>query len=201
MQETSETICEIIRETVCKAVHMVTLAGLFALAAFPAPAGAQAPAKPVPVANFERFLDHHPKIASELSKNPGLMNDKDFIAHNPELERFLDNHPAVNKQIHTAPGTIANHDGHYAWTRGPLPSEETLEANQGYLLRHSGVAHEIQANPSLLDSPQYIAAHPGLREYIDTHPDIRTEMKRHPYSFVGRGHKGKGQEIPEGDAE
>lgn len=187
-------------ETVRKTILMMMLAGMLASAAFPARAGAQEAAKPI--ANFERFLDNHQQLASELAKNPKLLNDPEFISHHPPLQHFLDGHPAVRKQILEHPGSIANQNGHYAWTRGPLPPEATIESRQGYLLQHSDVAHEIQANPSLLDSPQYIAAHPGLKEYVDTHPDIRTEMKRHPYGFVGGGYRGKGQRIPdEGDAE
>jgi len=66
-------------------------------------------------------------------------------------------------------------------------ADEAGRFYNGYLYDHPNGAHQIAANPSLLDSPQFVADHPGLQEYINTHPDIRTEMKRHSYAFEAGG--------------
>lgn len=143
--------------------------------------------KPIAVVNFERFLNNHPKIADELVKNPTLINDSDYLAHHAALKQFLDTHSALRSAVQKAPGTIANHDGRYEWTRAATAHGEAGRFYEGYLYEHPDVAHQLAANPSLLDDPKYVAAHPGLQEYINTHPDIRTEMKRHPYSFEAGG--------------
>ncbi len=173
-----------------KTIGIVILASMFAIGGFVSLAAAQEP-KPagveVEVANFNRFLDNHPQVATQLEKNPSLVNDSDFIERHPALEQFLDTHPAVQEDVHDAPGTIADHNGHYHWGRAAKPAGEAGRFYNGYLYDHPDVAHQIAANPSLLDSPQFIASHPGLQEYINTHPDIRSEMKRHPYAFEAGG--------------
>ena len=124
------------------------------------------------VINFNRFLNNHPQIARELANNPTLLHDSDFLAHNPPLKQFLDTHPGVSANVRNAPGSIANHDGQFEWTPAAPITGEGGRFYSGYLYDHPEVAHQIAANPALLDSPEYVAAHPGLQEYINSHPDV-----------------------------
>jgi hypothetical protein len=58
--------------------------------------------------------------------------------------------------------------------------------DNGYLAEHPEVARQLAANPSLVDNPQFMTNHPGLREYLEDHPTIRTDLKEHPYRFMSR---------------
>jgi len=54
----------------------------------------------------------------------------------------------------------------------------------GYLDEHPEVAHQLGANPSLADNPQFLANHPGLDQYLSNHPEVRQDLLQHPYHFM-----------------
>ena len=45
--------------------------------------------------NFDDFLDSHPQIAKDLSKNPSLANDEEYCKRLPQLAKFLQQHGGV----------------------------------------------------------------------------------------------------------
>src|SRR5215831_1502951 len=48
---------------------------------------------------FEKFLEQHPSIAGELSKDPAVAANPDYLARNPELKEFLTAHPGLIEEI------------------------------------------------------------------------------------------------------
>jgi hypothetical protein len=56
--------------------------------------------------------------------------------------------------------------------------------DNGYLDEHPEVAHQLGANPSLADNPQFLANHPGLDQYLSNHPEVRQDLQQHPYHFM-----------------
>jgi phage-related protein len=50
-------------------------------------------------AAFGRFLNDHSVLAEELSKNPSLVNNKEWMARHPELQEFLQSHPGVTAEL------------------------------------------------------------------------------------------------------
>lgn len=48
---------------------------------------------------FEIFLDKHPSVAADLSQDPSLIDDQDYLAQHPELLQFLQAHPGIRKEI------------------------------------------------------------------------------------------------------
>jgi len=137
-------------------------------------------------ANFVRFLNTHPNVAADLAKNPNLVNDPKYLGDHPGLQGFLKTHPRVQKDVQLAPGTYTYVNGQAEWKRAPLNGSQT----HNYLFEHSDVASELEANPSLVKDPKYLAAHPGLREFLDEHPDAISEMKQHPYGFLSQRRRG-----------
>jgi phage-related protein len=55
------------------------------------------------VRSFDNFLDDHSAIDRELTKNPSLINDREYIAKHPELREYLGAHPAVRADLHENP--------------------------------------------------------------------------------------------------
>lgn len=137
--------------------------------------------------NFDRFLNNHPQIAAELVKNPALLKDEEFQAEHPGVKKFLETHPGVRKQVAESPGTFTYSGGKYAWNP---PTAVARPGTGNYLLEHQDVARQIQSNPSLLDSKEFVDAHPGLQQFMDEHPNMRAEMKEHPYGFVTQRRRG-----------
>jgi hypothetical protein len=55
------------------------------------------------VKTFDDFLDKHPAIDKDLSKNPSLVNDPNYLAKHPELQTFLKNNPQISQDLSEHP--------------------------------------------------------------------------------------------------
>lgn len=53
--------------------------------------------------NFDRFLDAHQQIRTELTRNPGLVNDERYLHDRPELREFLATHGGVREELRENP--------------------------------------------------------------------------------------------------
>jgi hypothetical protein len=53
--------------------------------------------------NYDKFADSHPEVAQRLSKNPGLVDNPQFMSKHPEFSEFLKNHPGVRTQFKEHP--------------------------------------------------------------------------------------------------
>ena len=58
------------------------------------------------VASFGQFLGGHSGIAQQLSKDPSLANNKEFLANHRELQDYLKTHPEVQKQLAANPQSV-----------------------------------------------------------------------------------------------
>ena len=54
-------------------------------------------------ASFGEFLGTHSAIAAQVSKDPSLVNNKEFMQTHPELEEFMKAHPTVQAQLQQNP--------------------------------------------------------------------------------------------------
>jgi hypothetical protein len=168
-----------------RALGATVVLGAIAIASAAALAQTQDPNE-IAHTNFVRFLNTHPNVAADLTKNPGLVNDPKYLSNHPGLQGFLRTHPRVQKDVQLGPGTYTYANGQADWKRAPLTKEQT----HNYLLDHLDVASQLEANPSLAQDPTYLAKHQGLKEFLDEHPNALAEMKEHPYGFVSQRRKG-----------
>jgi len=135
--------------------------------------------------NFDVFLDNHSGIAKDLRSNPRLVNDPHYLSEHPELQEFLDNHPRVKEELKENPKRFLarerrfEHSGHDI-SRGELRNFD------GFLDKHPEIDEQLRKNPGLINDPQYVAAHPELREFLQNHPGVRSELKEHPKYFMRR---------------
>jgi phage-related protein len=51
------------------------------------------------LSSFNEFMGGHSNIAGELSKNPSLANNQEYLANHPELKEYLTNHPQVHQEL------------------------------------------------------------------------------------------------------
>jgi hypothetical protein len=49
--------------------------------------------------DFGRFLNEHRNIANDLSRNPALVNDRNYMDNCPDLKAYLSAHPDVQAQL------------------------------------------------------------------------------------------------------
>jgi hypothetical protein len=52
-----------------------------------------------PSANFGEFLGGHSNIAEQLSKDPSLVKNKEYMENHPELQEYLNAHPDVRQEL------------------------------------------------------------------------------------------------------
>jgi len=53
--------------------------------------------------SFHEFMEGHSNIAGELSKNPSLANNKEYLESHPELRDYLKAHPEVHEELSENP--------------------------------------------------------------------------------------------------
>ena len=56
-----------------------------------------------PSASFGEFLDGHADISKDLSKDPSLAKNEEYMANHPELKEYLNAHPEVRQQLQSNP--------------------------------------------------------------------------------------------------
>ena len=55
------------------------------------------------MASFGQFLSGHDTMAQQLTKNPSLANNEEYIANHPELKAYLQAHPGAQAQLKENP--------------------------------------------------------------------------------------------------
>src|SRR5260221_2923056 len=56
--------------------------------------------------SFGQFLGGHSAVAEQLSKDPSLANNKEYLANHPELGQYLKAHPAMTQQLSENPQAV-----------------------------------------------------------------------------------------------
>jgi hypothetical protein len=65
------------------------------------------------LANFDRFLDAHREIATQLRKDPSLVDNRQYLKDHPELQSYLQNHPEIRQQIDRNPDAFMHQEESY----------------------------------------------------------------------------------------
>lgn len=163
------------------------------------------------VQNFNDYLSKHPNVAQQLSANPSLINNKQYLANHQGLEGFLANHPNAAQQLHNDPaqfmrrsessgGWFRGGHGNYAngawqnnWHNGAPNNWNNRWQNGGahplantdhYMDEHPDVAQQLQAHPGLVNDPKFVANHPGLQGFLANHPVAATKWQNHPKGYM-----------------
>jgi hypothetical protein len=61
--------------------------------------------------------------------------------------------------------------------------EELANFNR-FLDSHRETAEQLRKDPSLVDNPQFVKAHPALQTYLQEHPAVREQLKQNPNAFM-----------------
>ena len=170
---------------------LITLAALISLA----PASAQTITSATPdsdttrrqLADFDRFLDSHPEVASQLRQDPSLVNNPEFVENHSELEQYLQQHPEVREEIKENPSAFMRQEQRFDRrddgrdrdvTRGELANMDR------FLDSHPEIAEQLRRDPSLVKNEEFVEKHPALQEYLQQHPGVREEITENPNRFM-----------------
>ena len=61
--------------------------------------------------SFGEFLRGHSGVADQLSKDPTLANNKEYLESHPELREYLNSHPAMQQQLASNPHAVMSSPG------------------------------------------------------------------------------------------
>ena len=76
------------------------------------------------MASFGQFLGRHANIAAQVSKDPALLNNKEFMETHPELREYLSTHPGVEAEMKENPQAFMQS---VQQMNKPLPKPTTVE--------------------------------------------------------------------------
>ncbi len=134
------------------------------------------------VSAFDAYLDQHPVMAQQLSANPGLVRNEEYLERHQNLRNFLNTNPSVRDEMTETPGWFMNRETQYQQlerTNGGLNRVE-MDNLDRYLDTHPDVARELAARPSLADNHEYLEQHRELREFLVRHPGVWSQFRAHP---------------------
>jgi phage-related protein len=154
------------------------LGGLVVLALLAAPVLSRAADATSPqVHQFDAFLNPHPELGSQLTRNPALAKDPAFLKKNPDLQQFLGSHPQIHQQLNADPnGFMAGVDAY----------RREVKNFDDFLKTHAAVHNDLVRDPKLANDGSYLAKHPELKQFIDTHAGVRAELQSDPVNFMSR---------------
>lgn len=106
----------------------VAVAGLFCLSVMMPMSAA---AKEIPaneLRDFQAFLNGHPEVREDLSKNPNLVKDPKYLQAHSGLNQFLLSHPGIRQEAYSNPAGFVRTAVHFGPEKQP-----DMEAGLKYL--------------------------------------------------------------------
>lgn len=144
------------------------------------------------VGRMDQFLEDHPQIAKDLSKNPLLVTNHSYLDHHHELRRFFDKNVRIRDAFAEDPHYFVAGDTFDA--RPPsmeITSEAALRDSDladaaGFLAKHQEIAGALRKRPVLAEDQRFLNKHDELRKFFDQNPHIQAEFDEHPAYFMRR---------------
>jgi|HubBroStandDraft_1064217.scaffolds.fasta_scaffold00006_114 hypothetical protein len=138
------------------------------------------------LAATNQFLDQHPEIAEQLRKDPGLIDNKQFVDNHPPLQQFLADHPGVREQFKQHPEAFMHDEERFDRRDGDRPdiTRTELVNMDRFMENHPEIAEQLRKDPSLVDNKHFEESHPALQQFLADHPGVREEFKQHPEAFM-----------------
>jgi hypothetical protein len=79
--------------------------------------------------SFGQFLGGHSTMAEQLSKDPSLVNNKEYLANHPELNEYLKAHPAMTQQLAENPQAVMTSNWVQQSSTGAKPAPPKSKPN------------------------------------------------------------------------
>src|SRR5579885_3294890 len=138
-----------------------------------------------------------PALRAQQTPPPG--NDRDITRTElTNFDRFLDSHPGVREELLENPRAFLRRERQFERRGGDITRGELRNFDE-YLDRHPEVARDLRRDPSLVNNPDYLKNHPGLREFLENHPGVREELRENPRAFMQRERKYERRENRRGE--
>ena len=177
------------------------------------PSGPQTSPANGEIASFDRFLDQHPEITRQLSSNPPLITNTQYLEQHPALQAYLDDHPNVKKEVVETPDYFVRRElqtpyharealgqtelgtdqmtGSPSSPRPGVSSIPVLTASEiasfdQFLGEHKRISKDLEKNPALVNDTKYLKKNRNLQDYLSQHIGLREELRQYPAYFMNR---------------
>jgi len=175
---------------------LLALAALFCLGTFAGLASVSAQDnKPVQdndttraeVTRFDQFLDSHREIAEQLRKDPGLVNNRDFVEKHPALQSFLQQQPGVREELRENPNAFMRQENNFD-RREDMRDRDSNRAGHAqfdqFLDSHREIAEQLRKDPTLVNNKDFVEKHPPLQSFLQQQPGVREQITQNPNAFM-----------------
>jgi GrpB-like predicted nucleotidyltransferase (UPF0157 family) len=152
------------------------------------------------LADFDRFLDNHAELASQLRKDPSLINNEEFVENHADLQQYLQQHPEIRQELSQNPNSIMHQENRYDRREDQARDRDhnsdrdrnrdrdvtrpELANMDRFLDSHPEIAEQLKRDPSLVNNQKFAANHPALQQFLAEHPGVREEYKENPNAFM-----------------
>ena len=136
------------------------------------------------IVEMDRFLDSHPEIAEQLSKNPSLINSKEFVENHQALQEYLEKHPGVREEFTENPNAFMRRENRFErnegdrdYTRADNDKDRDTDRDRG----NRGDDHQGD-NRNRRDDDHDITRRQvaEMDRFLDSHPEIAEQLRRDP---------------------
>lgn len=79
------------------------------------------------LSSFNEFMEDHNKVAGELSKNPSLATNREYLENHPELRSYLNAHPKVQEELKENPQSFVKSAQQFQAAPKATPKTATTE--------------------------------------------------------------------------
>jgi hypothetical protein len=165
------------------------------------------------IVSFDRFLDRHPEMSRELSSNPSLITNTQYLEQHRGLRAYLDEHPNVKKEVIETPNYFVRREvptrydalevrqpkelGIDQMTGSPSSQRQTVNsipvfaANEivsfdKFLGEHKRINEDLEKEPARVNDARYLKKHTDLQDFLSQHVSLREELRQHPAYFMDR---------------
>jgi len=142
--------------------------------------------------SFERYLEANSQTARQLSQDPELIRDREFVRDHESLDEWLDSHANAAEALKVNPhkylGSDRVHQSSEERTTTSI-NEQDLRSFETFLDNNPETAQRLYENPELIKDRQFARNNTALNNWIDNHPQAADVIQANPNKFLWRERK------------
>ena len=132
------------------------------------------------VVQFDRFMDSHPDIATQVRQKPWLLTNYNFLQSHPDLNAFLKARPQLNAEISQNSAAFMQLENRLEQPDG----RRDLAELDRFMDSHPSISAQLKQKPWLVTNYQFEQSNPDLKTFLQDHPQLRTEVGQNPVAFM-----------------
>jgi hypothetical protein len=149
--------------------------------------------------DFDRFLDHHPLLETQLRLNPALTWNTAFLGKQTELGDFLRANPVLVEEVKRHPRYFL-YRALIRQAAVPLRYSDVAQLREVFDAQPD-LERALVQNPEEIRNPAFLQRHLQLRDFLARHAPLGLEFlpwygPAEGYRFRGRPYMGSRREPP-----